>query len=210
MKQRRPKRRKTVRQPKKRLSPKPPGQTSTALPPRASNAVPDPIGTSGTPLTLRDAADQASFKAEVKEEMELRDMPDAIVIRATPHKEMLSWIEVLEALILELPKQARGIGHNIRPITGDDAEEIRQAVAILKAQPVVPTAPKEARAAGSTLKMIGERLGSYLLKQADIFVSEAVKSAGKEAGKRVVQSPFWWALATTLLMLGHSVEAWLR
>jgi hypothetical protein len=64
-------------------------------------------------------------------------------------------------LIAELPKQQRSIGHNIRPITGDDVQEIT-AVAILKSQPVVPTAPDEARAAGSTLMRFGERLGSYL------------------------------------------------
>lgn len=39
--------------------------------------------------------------------------------KAAPHKEMLSWIEVLEALIAELPKQHRGIGDNLQPI-GDD------------------------------------------------------------------------------------------
>jgi len=111
------------------------------------------------------------------------------------YQEMLSWIDVLKRLIVEFTKQRRGIGHNIRPITDEDIKEIKQAVAVLKAQPVVPTAPDKARAAGLTLKMIGERLGSYLPKQADIFISEATKSAGKEFGKRVVQSPFWWVLA---------------
>jgi len=91
------------------------------------------------------------------------------------YQEMLSWIDV-ERLIVELTKQRRGIGHNIRPITDEDIKEIKQAVAVLKAQPVVPTAPDKARAAGLTLKMIGERLGSYLLKQADIFISEAKRS----------------------------------
>jgi hypothetical protein len=126
------------------------------------------------------------------------------------YQEMLSWITVLERLIIELPKQPPGIGHNRPPISQEEVRKIRQAVAILKAQPVVPTAPDKARAAGSTVMKFGERLGSYLLKQAGIFISEATKSAGKEFGKRLVQSPFWWALATTLLMLGHSVEAWLR
>jgi len=174
------------------------GVVQPPLPPRrASNAVLDPIGAPNGPLTLR--AD-AAVGVQVEK----------TVIRAAPHKEMLSWIEVLEFLIAELPKQQRSIGHNIRPITGDDVQEITQAVAILKSQPVVPTAPDEARAAGSTLMRFGERLGSYLLKQGDIFVSEAVKSAGKEAGKRLVQSPFWWALATTLMILAQSVQAWLR
>jgi hypothetical protein len=57
---------------------------------------------------------------------------------------------------------------------------------------------------------IGERLGTYLLKQADVFISEAVKSAGKEFGKRLVQSPFWWALATALMTAAQSVFRWLH
>src|SRR5262249_37306390 len=126
------------------------------------------------------------------------------------YEEMLSRIAVLERLIAELPKQRPGIGHNRRPIGDDEVQEIKQAIAILKAQPAVPTAPDEARVAGSILMMIGERLGAYLVKQTDIFVSEAVKSAGKEFGKRLVQSPFWWALATTLMVLAQSVAAWLR
>ena len=132
------------------------------------------------------------------------------LIRAAPYVAMLSRIVVLERLIAELPNQRCGIGHNRPPIGQEEVREITQAIAILKVQPVVPTAPDEARAAGSTLKNIGERLGSYLVKQSDIIVSEAVKSAGSEFGKRLVQSPFWWALATTLLMLAQSVEEWLR
>jgi hypothetical protein len=38
----------------------------------------------------------------------------------------------------------------------------------LKAQPVVPKAPDEAQAAALTLKNFGERLGAYLVKQADV------------------------------------------
>jgi hypothetical protein len=56
----------------------------------------------------------------------------------------------------------------------------------------------------------GERLGTYLLNQADVFVSEAVKSDGKEFGKRLAQSPFWWALATALMLVGQSVSNWLH
>jgi hypothetical protein len=55
----------------------------------------------------------------------------------------------------------------------------------------------------------GESLGKYLLKQADVLVSEAVKSGGKEFGKRLVQLPYWWALATALMLVANSVAAWL-
>jgi len=145
------------------------------------------------PLPLRrEAADQASVKGEVD--------------KAAQHEEMLSRIAILESLIAELPKQPVGIGHNRPPITQEDIGEITQAILILKAQPAID----EARAAGSTLMKFGERLGAYLLKQADVFISEAVKSAGKETGKRLVQSPFWWALATTLMLVGQSVSNWLH
>jgi hypothetical protein len=119
------------------------------------------------PLPLREAADQASVKAD----MELGVTVEATVIRAAPHKEMLSWIEVLEALIAELPKQRRGIGDNLQPITKEDVQEITHAIAILKVQPVVPTAPDDAKAAGSTLMRFGEQVGKYLLKQADVEVA---------------------------------------
>jgi hypothetical protein len=58
-----------------------------------------------------------------------------------------------------LPKLPIGIGHNRPPITNEDIKEIRQAVAVLKAHPVVPTASDELRAAGSTLMRFGEELG---------------------------------------------------
>jgi hypothetical protein len=132
------------------------------------------------PLPLhREAADQASFKGEVG------FRADATLVRASQHEEMLSRIAILESLIAELPKQPVGIGHNRPPITQEDIGEITQAILILKAQPAID----EARAAGSTLMKFGERLGAYLLKQANVFISEAVKSAGKETGKRLVQSP---------------------
>jgi hypothetical protein len=201
MKQRRPKPRKHFRQPRKRLPPAPPPRSmSTDTPPRprqVSKAVLDPVGTSDTPLPLRDAADQAAFKAEVKEEVELRDTTDATVTRAAAHKQMLSWIEVLEALIVELPKQRRGIGHNLQPITEVDVQSITKCVFILKHEP----APDDARAAASTLKKIGEKLGTYL--------DTCLLEASKEVGKRLVQLPYWLALWYTLKNIVQSVAGWL-
>jgi hypothetical protein len=194
MKQRRrPTRRKPFRQPKKLLpqaSARPSGDIA-ALTGQVSNAVLDPIGTPDGSLALRL---HAGAKVGVQVE--------TTVIRAAPYQEMLSRIEVLERLITELPNQRPNVGHNIQPITGEDVQEIRQAVAILKAQPVVPD---KAKAAGSTLKKIGERLGTYL----DAFLLEAAKSAGKEFGKRLVQVSYWLALATTLMSVAQSVAAWL-
>jgi len=97
------------------------------------------------------------------------------------YQEMLSWIGVLEILITEFPKQRRGIGHNIQPITNEDLEQIEQAVTILKAPlPKAPHPPDKAQAAASTLKKIGERLGTYL--------DACLLEASKEVGKRLAQT----------------------
>ena len=148
------------------------------------------------------------------------------------YEEMLSRIEVLEALMAELPNQRRRT--NDPPITDDDISEITKAVAILKAQPgtetpkrprrqkretakaatleeVVPTlevVPKKAKAAGSTLRKIGERLGTYL----DTFLLEASKSGGKEAGKEGVKLllrrlPYWLALYFALTNIANYVAS---
>jgi len=152
----------------------------------------DPLGTPEGPLTLRAETLRPALGVDVQLEK--------TVIRAAPHQEMLSRIEVLEGLIAELPNQQRRIGHNIRPIADEDVQEIRQAIVVLKAQPVVPA---EAKAAGSTLKKIGERLGTYL----DAFLLEASKSAGKEVVKRVTQLSYWYALYYALVNIANHVAS---
>jgi hypothetical protein len=131
---------------------------------------------------------------------------EAVVISPAQHEKVLSQVAVLERLMAELPEQPPGIGHNRPPVGEEDKGEITKAIAILKTQPVVPQAPDEARAAASTLKTIGERLGGYL----DTFLSEAAKSAGREFGKRIVRLSYWYALATTLMVLAKSVADWLH
>jgi hypothetical protein len=130
------------------------------------------------------------------------------------YHEMRSRTAVLEKMMAELQGQWPGIGHNNppEPIGDDDRRAIDQAVAVLKAQPLTPASPTDARNAATTLKAIGERLwmelvraGGYTAKQADTFISEAMKSAGTETGKWVVRL----ALAGTLMALAHSVTDWL-
>jgi hypothetical protein len=125
--------------------------------------------------------------------------------RAAQHKEMLAQVTILEVLIAELPNQPIGIGHNQQFITKEDVAEIKEAIAVLKAQPVMPKAPDKARAAASMPKKVGERLGTYL----DTFLLEASKSSGKEFGKRLAQLSYWLALWYTLNNLIQSVANWL-
>jgi hypothetical protein len=209
MKKRRPTRRKQFRQPPKRLPPTSTPPLDWLMPlaqPTPIRGAPNPaLGTSGIvqpPLPLREAA--AAIQAEAAIQLEDATLrADATVGRAAQYKEMLSWIGVLEVLMAELPNQRRRT--NDPPITGEDIPSITKAVAILKAQPVVPTAPDDAKAAGSTLMRFGERLGDYL----DIFFKEAAKSGGKELGKQLARAPYWLALWYTLTHIVQSVAAWL-
>jgi hypothetical protein len=191
MKQRRPTRRKPRKQASTNEPPPVPWGWQSALeppprPPRASNvAMMSSSGMVAPPLPLREAA--------VKD-------------KASQHEEMLLRITILERLIADLPKQPIGIGHNQPPITKEDIQEIKQAIATMKAQPVVPTALNEASAAGSTLKKIGERLGTYL----DACLLEASRSVGKELGKRLVQLSYWYILLDALMKLAQSVAIWLH
>jgi hypothetical protein len=147
------------------------------------------VGTPDGPLTLR---------------AEGRVRADTVQIRrAAQHEEMLAQVTILEVLIAELPNQPIDIGHNQQSITKDDVQEIKQAIAVLKAQPV---APAKARAARSMLKKVGERFGTYL----DTFLLEASKSGGKEFGKRLVRLSYWLALWYTLNNLIQSITNWLH
>jgi hypothetical protein len=192
MKQRRSKRPKP--QSRKQTDKSPPLDWLTPLAQRTPiGRTPNPaLGTSGIvqpPLPLRESfKGEGGFRA------------DSTVVRAA-HAEMLSWIGVFERLIAELPKRRRGIGHNLQPITDEEVEATTQAVAVLKAQPVTPKAPDEARAAGSTLQKIGERLGTYL--------DACLLEASKEVGKRLVQLPYWLAVWYTLKHIVQSVAGWL-
>ena len=69
--------------------------------------------------------------------------------------------------------------------------------------------PADAIKAGVELKTIGEQLKAYALKQADTLVSETVKSAGSELGKRLVQAPFWLAIAQLIISVAGAASAWI-
>lgn len=132
------------------------------------------------------------------------------------HAGMLRRIKFLELELQKLSSQSVGIGHNrppepIDPVPFDDDDRRAVETAIvLSAQPPKPeTLPAEAGEAAAKLVTIGERLKAYAIKQGDVFVSEAVKSAGAELGKRIIQSPFWLTLARLLIAVATAVSAWI-
>jgi len=142
--------------------------------------------------------------------------PDPLIIL---HQEMLRRIAALESVIAEMPRRPVGIGHNGPPEWIDDAfdednhQAVASAISVLKS---APTASPEAASAASTLRTVGERIwdylirtGAYIAKQGDTFASEAAKSAGAEFGKRLVQSPFWFALASSLMAVAIAASDWL-
>jgi hypothetical protein len=138
------------------------------------------------------------------------------------YQEILRRIEALDAVIAAWPRPSAGIGHNQPPelIEGvfdeNDHQSMLAAIAVLNTESTPTTASPEITDAASTLKKLGDRLSGYLLrsagfvgKQLGTIVSEAAKSFGAEAGKRLAQSPFWWALAITLINVAHAVTEWL-
>jgi len=80
----------------------------------------------------------------------------------------------------------------------------------LKAQPVEPTDNGEAAAAPvSFLRSVAEQARSWLARQGDAFVSEAIKDAGKEFGKwgtRVL----WAYVLNELIGLSDIAVKWLH
>jgi hypothetical protein len=140
------------------------------------------------------------------------------------HAEMVEQIEALEPEIADLRnRQHRGIGDNNppepielepAPLDENELDEISEAMAVLKRQPPAPsTLSNTARSAVALLLKFGDRLrplahaaGAYLAKQADNFVTEAVK----EAGKRIVQAPLWLPIIYKLPALADIAQQWLQ
>jgi hypothetical protein len=121
------------------------------------------------------------------------------------HAEMLRRIASLEQAMAQQPGVLPGIGHNhppepieASPLTVADQREITVAIEVLKAQPVEPLNEGEAATkAAEALKSKAQKIGEWLAKQGDAFISEAMREAGKEFGK--------WAPALS----GKIVGQWL-
>jgi hypothetical protein len=133
------------------------------------------------------------------------------------HVEMLHRLSSLEETMAQLPDLAPGIGHNrppepieALPLNFADRTEITAAVEVLKAQPIEPQDEgKIAAEAAETLKCKARKIGEWLAKQADTFVSEAVKEAGKEFGKWGTRTAIWSVFLTKLLSVHQIVGQWL-
>ncbi len=131
------------------------------------------------------------------------------------HQKLLGRVAVLEAALMHYREAPPGIGHNraptdtpedIGPVSEAELNEVQQLIELLKEQPSNPTAlPAEIIARTERVHLVGKKLAEY----GDQFATEMFKSAGKEAGKRLVQSPFWLSLSAAIYGVSAVVGPWL-
>jgi len=124
---------------------------------------------------------------------------------------LMARVALLEAALASpkpVPKLPIGLGHNGPPDFDPPFEEreIRELVNLLKAQgPSTPTDLPQLLAASQAT----EARASKLMEYADAFASAAIKSAGSEAGKRLVQAPWWLSVGGALLGVSQALIAWI-
>lgn len=132
---------------------------------------------------------------------------------AVLHAQVQERIKDLEETLGRVARLPPGIGHNRppepldpEPLDEKDRQEIATALQTLKAQPVEPQ-DKGAVAGAAVAQLESKRakLGQWLAKQGDLFVSEAVKEAGKW-----VPRVLWLLLADQLFGLLRIVQKWLN
>jgi hypothetical protein len=132
------------------------------------------------------------------------------------HTELLGRIAELEQTIAELKREpAPGIGHNkppepLEPLT-IDFESIENVIATWRAYPVRPAQPPGGQLETALqFKTLSQRIKDYAVKQTDLYVTEAVKEAGRQTGKWIVRAPLLVLFADRLLAAADAVIAWLR
>jgi hypothetical protein len=128
------------------------------------------------------------------------------------HAQMLERISVLEQAAEKVPRPGRGHNHppeplEDEPLTAVDFQDLFRAIETLKAQPVEPAnTPADAIEAANILHLIGAKVSSYLKDKGDVFVTEAVK----EAGKWAIRLPVWGVLLKSLVDAGNAVMTWVH
>lgn len=156
-----------------------------------------------------------SGRRQPPDEEEPPDLP--LEDASTLHAEMLRRLSSLEKAMAQLPGVSPGIGHNRPPepieefpLTIADRTEIASAIDVLKAQPVEPQDEgKAATEAAETLKSKGQKVREWLAQQADTFISETVKEAGKEFGKWSGRAVIWSIILDKLFSVHQIVGQWL-
>lgn len=131
------------------------------------------------------------------------------------YAQMLERIDALEKGMAQLGLLPAAIGHNRpqedEPLTAEDRAALADAIAILRSQPPQPAVrPADAVRAAAQLRASAWKLGAYLAPKVDEFISEFVKAAGAEAGKRTMQFGFWVSLYLLLMEALQAATTWLQ
>lgn len=137
------------------------------------------------------------------------DRPEALF------ETLVARVAILEAAVQELRELREiGIGHNrppagmetFLPATSEDLNDIDEFIALLKEQPAVPAiVPPQLIEKGRRVSKVGAKIAEL----ADMAAKEAVKAAGHEAGKRLVQLPLWLSIAGAISGVAVALQNWI-
>ena len=166
--------------------------------------------TSGEPPVTPGVADSGASSESSQKVSVVANVMRAGDDAAALHGEMLRRIAAVEKAIERLPLPPAGVGHNrppepieSSPLSAAEIGEIKRQIDTVKTQPPFPEQlPIEARQAANKLKTFGEKILVYCGKQADTFITEVVKSAGKAL-------PIWALFGEELIALSTSISHWL-
>jgi hypothetical protein len=140
--------------------------------------------------------------------------------RQAAHHQLMARVVLLEASVAGLlaarqspgrKGEAPGIGHNggpfeDEPVGFEEIKEIENLIALLKEQGPQPSAAHASiTVLGERVRMIGEKIGPYFNELGLAFA----RGAGQELGKRLVQAPFWLAIAAEIPRVVEALNHWL-
>jgi hypothetical protein len=126
-------------------------------------------------------------------------------------------LRALKELLERIPEQPAGIGHNYPPeplddypLSGDDQKELSSAVSTIESQPLEPADNGEqVKAAAAVIETKAQKVKSWLARQGDTFITEAVKESGKQFGKWMPRA-FWMFVIERMLGVTETITVWLK
>jgi (p)ppGpp synthase/HD superfamily hydrolase len=158
---------------------------------------------------------EAKYGRSAHRRTERRAAPANSNIRRA-HADMLRRIRELEDAIKELRAQSHMIGHNhpddhVSIFPPDISQkEVNQAILTLKGETPVPQRDTVFLASlGNYLKFAADRIGTELDGRGEMFIDEAYKAAGQEAGKYMSRIAALAAVAELMFHAWKSVLKWL-
>jgi transglutaminase-like putative cysteine protease len=133
------------------------------------------------------------------------------------YRRMKEDLQRLESLLAP-EAQSPGLGHNRPPEPIETIDEFNpllgtlyEDIGTLKAAPEIPGKNLHAiQVSSGRLVRIAHRLQEYMSEKGDVFFSELVKTAGKEAGKWIVRAVPISIVITAILNASSSANEWLQ